>query len=188
MKDTEPVDVPLTQSEGKPMVLNGEGEMPREVETAVDLTAAIADSTVSIVKLAENIVIQSTLTVARIVTLDLNGHVLAYENSQDRGSVFVVEGGGHLTIQDSNPDALHRFTPNSDGLWVLDEENGTETVSGGVITGGTGYRISLGNSSVHYDAYYGGAVYIANGQLTMTGGNMIGCSAKDGGGGVFQAE
>ena len=132
--------------------------------------------------LAGDVTISRSITVTGGVTLDLNGHVLAYENSQDRDSVFVVEGG-HLTIQDSNTGGLsHRFTPNSDGLWVLDEENGTETVTGGVITGGTGHPVLLGSSSYIYYNYYGGGVYITNGQLTMTGGSIVGCSATDGGG------
>ena len=62
---------------------------------------------------------------------------------------------------------------------MLDETNGTETVRGGVITGGTGYPFSLSSGSVNC----GGGVYIApGGQLTMTGGNIIGCSAEFGGG------
>lgn len=62
---------------------------------------------------------------------------------------------------------------------MLDEVGGTETVTGGVITGGTGYPIQyVGN-----EYFYGGGVYIApGGQLTMIGGNIIGCSAEYGGG------
>ena len=64
-------------------------------------------------------------------------------------------------------------------LWVLDEASGTETVTGGVITGGTGYPFTLSSGTVNC----GGGVYIApGGQLTMTGGNIIGCSAEFGGG------
>ena len=48
-----------------------------------------------------------------------------------------VEKGVHLTIIDSRSDAEHKFTPNTDGLWVLDETNGTKTVKGGVIYGGS---------------------------------------------------
>lgn len=44
-------------------------------------------------------------------------------------------GIGNLTLTDSAPNTAHKFTPNADGLWVLNEENGTETVNGGVITG-----------------------------------------------------
>ena len=112
------------------------------------------------------------------MTLDLNGHVLKYE-SANKGSVIVVENGGQLTIEDSNTSNLsHKFMPNGK-LWVLDEASGTETVTGGVITGGTGYPFTLSSGTVNC----GGGVYIApGGQLTMTGGNIIGCSAEFGGG------
>lgn len=152
-----------------------------------ELTKAIADSTVGTVKLAGDISISTSLTVTRTVTLDLNGHVLKYV-SANKGSVIMVENGGQLTIEDSNEDSntsnlSHRFKPNDDGLWVLDEASGTETVTGGVITGGTGKPIQFGSGKYVYDAYYGGGVYIApDGQLTMTGGNIIGCSAEYGGG------
>lgn len=149
-----------------------------DVSNAVDLTAAIADAKVNTVKLAGDIIISSSLTVKRAVTLDLNGFVLKYQNDSQRGSVIVVDGGGQLTIEDSNTSNLsHRFNPNGK-LWVLDEASGTETVTGGVITGGTGYPYPLSST-----LYCGGGVYIApGGQLTMTGGNIIGCSAEFGGG------
>ncbi len=164
--------------------LSGEGETPAasgavtEVGNEPDLTAAIANSNVNTVKLTANIDISSSLTVNRTVTLDLNGYVLKYV-SANKGSVIVVEGGGQLTIEDSNTSKpSHRFKPNDNGLWVLDEVGGTEIVTGGVITGGTGYPFQL-YSTVNC----GGGVYIApDGQLTMTGGNIIGCSAEYGGG------
>lgn len=128
--------------------------------------------------LNNDVTISQTITVSGTITLDLNGHVLQYKNDNTKGSVIVIENGGQLTIQDSDPDAPHKFDPNSDGLWVLDEASGTETVTGGVITGGTGYPYQL-YSTVNC----GGGVYIApGGQLTMTGGNIIGCSAEYGGG------
>ena len=58
-------------------------------------------------------------------------------------------------------------------------------VRGGVITGGTGYPIQLYSNYV----YDGGGVYIApGGQLTMTGGNIVGCSAEFGGGICIESE
>ena len=161
--------------------LSGEGGTPAagetvtEVSTAADLTAAITGSSVNTVKLTANIDISNTLTVNRIVTLDLNGYVLQMTGS---GSVIKVEGGGNLTLTDSNTAAEHKFMPGTNGLWVLNEASGTEIVTGGVITGGTGYPYQL-YSTVNC----GGGVYIApGGQLTMTGGNIIGCSAEYGGG------
>ena len=196
-KCAQPADGAAVQPEGEVSdpqpeaaltALSGEGVTPaagetvKEVSSAEELTKAIADSKFDTVKLARDIIISSSLTVNRKVTLDLNGHVLKYE-SENNGSVIVVENGGQLTIEDSNTSKpSHRFKPNGK-LWVLDETSGTETVNGGVITGGTGKPIQYGGSGHSYYTYYGGGVYIApGGQLTMTGGNIIGCSAKCGGG------
>ena len=158
--------------------LIGGNETAKDVSTAEELTAAIADVNFDTVRLTGDISISSTLTVNRTVTLDLNGHVLKYE-SANNGSVIVVEGSGQLTIEDSNTSNLsHKFMPNGK-LWVLDEASGTEAVTGGVITGGKGYPFHLVSGTVNC----GGGVYIApGGQLTMTGGNIIGCSAEFGGG------
>ena len=193
-KCAQPADDAAVQPEGEVSdpqpktaltALIGGSETVTEVSTADELTAAIADSNVSTVKLAANISISRSLTVNRTVTLDLNGYVLKYV-SANKGSVIVVEGGGQLTIEDSNTSNLsHKFNPNGK-LWVLDETSGTETVTGGVITGGTGYPFYLSSGTV---VYYGGGVYIApGGQLTMTGGNIIGCSAEYGGGVCIDGE
>lgn len=130
--------------------------------------------------------ITSPLTITGNVTLDLNGYVLKMTGA---GSVIYVGPGATLTLTDSKPRAIHKFTPNANDLWVLDETNGTETVRGGVITGGTGYPIHFSHGSGGYYNYYGGAVYIEpGGQLTMTGGNIVGCSATDGGGVCIDSE
>lgn len=119
-----------------------------------------------------------SMWVSRDLTIDLNGYVLKMTGIK-------VENGVHLTIKDSRPDAEHKFTSNANGLWVLDETNGTKTVKGGVIYGGTGS--SIGTS------VYGGGVYVeGGGQFTMEGGNIVGCTASTTfqarGGGVFVAE
>ena len=119
-----------------------------------------------------------SMSVGANLTIDLNGYVLKMNGIK-------VEKGVHLTIRDSRPDAEHKFTSNTDGLWVRDEQNGTKTVNGGVIYGGTGS--SIGTS------VYGGGVYVeGGGQFTMTGGNIVGCTAsatfQARGGGVFVAE
>ena len=179
-------DVSDPQPETALTALIGGSATEKEVSTVDELTKAIADVNFDTVKLTTDIDISNTLTVNRTVTLDLNGHVLQYKNDDVHGSPLAVESGGHLTIKDSGSNATHRFKPNSDGLWVLDEDNGTETVYGGVITGGTGYPIQFGSG---YTAYYGGAVYIkSGGKLTMEGGNIVGCSAVYGGGVYVEGE
>ena len=193
-KCAQPADAAAVQPEGEVSdpqpetaltALSGEGATPaagetvRDVRTADELTAAIADSSVNTVKLAGDISISSSLTVNRTVTLDLNGQVLKYVG-ENEGSVIVVEGSGKLTLTDSNTAAEHKFMPGTNGLWVLDEENGKETVTGGVITGGTGTDISTFGGTTWYCG--GGALIKNGGSLTMRGGNIIGCSATDGGG------
>ena len=115
------------------------------------------------------------------LTIDLNGYVLTIPKS------ICVNSGAHLTIIDSSPSAEHKFTPNGDGLWVLDE-NGSEIVSGGVITGGTGYQYHKTHPTGEgYTVEVGGGVCVkSGGSLSMTGGNIVGCSAMSGkGGGVY---
>ena len=158
--------------------LIGGSETAKDVSTAEELTAAIADVNFDTVRLASDINIDTTLTVNRTVTLDLNGHVLKY-GSANNGSVIVVEGSGNLTLTDSNTTAKHKFMPNGK-LWVLDDASGTEAVTGGVITGGTGTDLSTYGGTTWYCG--GGALIKNGGSLTMRGGNIIGCSAECGGG------
>ena len=158
----------------------GETENVQVVADQTTLVAAMADTSVTTVKLAADIDIDATLKVDRTVTLDLNGQVLKYVG-ESKGSVIVVEDGGNLTLMDSNDEKVHNFDK-SVMPWALAADDATGenivAVPGGVITGGTGHPFQL-YSTVNC----GGGVYIApGGQLTMTGGNIIGCSAEYGGG------
>lgn len=129
------------------------------------------------IKLENDFIFKNVMEVNHNLTIDLNGYVLTIPKS------ICVNSGAHLTIKDSGTTAEHKFTPDANGLWVLDEQNGTKTVKGGVITGGTGYPIQFGSGANVYDAYYGGAVYIKpGGTLNMEGGSIVGCSAVHGGG------
>ena len=152
------------------------GETSRKVETEQELVDALADSSVDIITLKNDIAIGTTLTVLRKVTLDLNGYVLKMTGS---GSVIILDNKsgitGDLTLIDSNPTAEHKFKVNGAEPWVLDD-SGTETVYGGIITGGTGSRIFFSNG------VEGGGVIIGSGALTMNGGNIVGCIANRGGG------
>ena len=152
------------------------GETNRKVETEQELVDALADSSADIITLKNDIAIGTTLTILRKVTLDLNGYVLKMTGS---GSVIILDNKsgitGDLTLIDSNPTAEHKFKVNGAEPWVLDD-SGTETVYGGIITGGTGSRIFFSNG------VEGGGVIIGSGALTMNGGNIVGCIANDGGG------
>lgn len=159
-----------------PTTAFAEGETNRKVETEQELVDALADSSVDIITLKNDIAIGTTLTVLRKVTLDLNGYVLKMTGS---GSVIILDNKsgitGDLTLIDSNPTAEHKFKVNGAEPWVLDN-SGTETVYGGIITGGTGSRIFFSNG------VEGGGVIIGSGALTMNGGNIVGCIANEGGG------
>lgn len=151
----------------------------KEVATAEELTGALADSSFSWITLKRDIDIGSTLTVNRTVTLDLNGCVLKMTGG---GSVIKVESDGNLTIADSNKTTQHNFNPNCKYLtWYIDmwklDKDGTEIVSGGVITGG-------GGDFVYND---GGGVYVASGCtfVMATSSNIHNCIANNDGGGVI---
>lgn len=174
-----------------------------EVSAAADLASALGDSNISKITLKQDIAISDTLTVNRAVTLDLNGFVLQMTGND---SVIKVEQGGELTIADSDKDKEHKFAQPSGGLsaglWELNS-NGSETVNGGIITGGKaqkgggvyvapGGKLNMtGGSIVGCQARYGGGVYLDNNdqtgepsEFTMTSRSIIGCTASDYGGGV----
>ena len=121
---------------------------PNEAEVELDLYEKIS-AQVSVIKLISDIELGRSLPIDYEVTIDLNGHVLKMADDAD-GSVIMVGDKGHLTLIDSNPAAEHKFKVNGTALWALDETDGTETVLGGVITGG--------------NADYGGGVYIGTGR------------------------
>ena len=145
----------------------GERTVPGDIYEALSVGGSL--------KLLNDVEYSGSMDVAFDLVIDLNGYVLKMNGIK-------VEKGVHLTIKDSRSDAVHKFTPNDDGLWVRDEQNGTKTVKGGVIYGGTGS--SIGTS------VYGGGVYVeGGGTFTMKGGNIVGCTAsatfQARGGGVY---
>ena len=140
-------------------------------------------------KLTEDVTITSTLTITGNTTLDLNNHVLQMTGS---GSVFKIENGGHLTLKDNAATKTLKYFSknNATDPWTLLTNNSTSaySVSGGVITGGTGCEIPTGS----FRNTYGGGVYVdGGGHFTMTGGSIVGCKAEGDiayGGGVFVAK
>lgn len=120
----------------------------------------------------DNFIIESPLIITGDVTFDLNGYVLQMTGS---GSAFKVKSGATLTLVDNKPDAVNKFSiEETTGLWEQDAD-GTKTIKGGAITGGTGTG-NAGNTT-------GGGIYVASGgTLLMRGGNIVGCTAREGGG------
>jgi len=105
-------------------------------------------------------------------TLDLNGHVLRASPSAGKINLInVSSGGGHLTVVDSAPDAVHGGTDLRGGLitggrFDAVSNGGTLVIAGGTIAGNTG----------DYGAVYN------YGSLTMTGGTITGNAGRDSGG------
>lgn len=195
-----PVSAAETEQEEMITLSNRSGEA--EVSKEDELTSALGDSTKDTVKLTADIIIDTTLTVNRAVTLDLNGFVLQRTGND---SVIKVGQGGELTIADSNTDKEHKFDQPNGGLWVLvsDDSATSKTVNGGIITGGKakkgggvyvapGGKLHMtGGSIVGCQASHGGGVYLDNNhqtgepsEFTMTSSSIIGCTASDNGGGV----
>ena len=148
----------------------GERTVPGDIYKALSVGGSL--------KLLNDVEYSGSMDVAFDLVIDLNGYVLKMTGIK-------VENGGSLTIIDSDPQKEHKFTPNDDGLWVRDEQNGTKTVKGGVIYGGTGFTDGNNNGC-------GGGVYVdGGGTFTMEGGNIVGCKAEGYfayGGGVFVAK
>ena len=98
------------------------------------------------------------------------------KNAIETGSNSIVKLTADIeistTLTDSNPSTTHKFrVDDSTKLWILDKTSGTNTVNGGVITGG---------NANNNDG--GGVIIVSGGAFTMTGGNIVGCTAGSGGG------
>ena len=147
-----------------------------EAATADALRTAIGTGTDGIVKLTDDITITEGLKIERDVTVDLNGHILRYDEAADPDSIFRVAGGKTLTLTDSRPEAEHE----------------DETLpAGGLITGGKGYRYDGGGGGYHIYYYYGGGVYVeAGASFVLAGGTIYACGVQSGanvayGGGIY---
>ena len=137
-----------------------------EVADSKNLSDALISDT-AVIRLTGDIGITAYMTVSRPVTIDLNGHLL---KTTGKGSNLIhVIPNGELTLIDSNPNAVHKFSvEEATGLWKQDAA-GTKVIKGGAITGGSYYT--------------GGGIYVApGGTLLMRGGNIVGCTAREGGG------
>lgn len=146
-----------------------------EAATADALRTAIGTGTDGIVKLTDDITITEGLDIARDVTVDLNGHILRYDEAADPDSIFRVKAG-KLTLTDSCPAATHEDA---------------KLPAGGLITGGKGYRYDGGGGGYHIYYYYGGGVYVeAGASFVLAGGTIYACGVRSGaisafGGGIY---
>ena len=126
--------------------------------------------------LAEDVTISGTLRVTGEATVDLNGHVLRYDETAEPGSIFRVTSGSTLTLTDSRPAETHEDA---------------KLPAGGIITGGKGYRYDGGGGGYHIYYYYGGGVYVeAGASFVLAGGTIYACGVQSGaneayGGGIY---
>ena len=124
--------------------------------------------------LAEDVTISGTLRVTGDATVDLNGHVLRYDETADPDSIFRVTSGSTLTLTDSAPTASH---------------SDASLPAGGLITGGKGFKYDNGAGQSYN--YYGGGVYVeAGASFMLAGGTIYACGVQSGansayGGGIY---
>lgn len=124
--------------------------------------------------LAEDVTISGTLRVTGEATVDLNGHILRYDEAADPDSIFRVEAGKTLTLRDSRPAATHEDA---------------KLPAGGLITGGKGFKYD--NGAGQFYTYYGGGVYVETGaSFVLAGGTIYACGVQSGaqsayGGGIY---
>ena len=123
--------------------------------------------------LAEDVTISGTLRVTGEATVDLNGHILRYDEAADPDSIFRVKAG-KLTLTDSCPAATHEDA---------------KLPAGGLITGGKGFKYDNGAGQSY--TYYGGGVYVETGaSFVLAGGTIYACGVQSGaqsayGGGIY---
>lgn len=145
----------------------------QEVSSEQGLTDALADSANGVVRLTADITITAGLKITRDVTVDLNGHILRYDEAADPDSIFRVKAG-KLTLTDSCPAATHEDA---------------KLPAGGLITGGKGFKYDNGAGQSYN--YYGGGVYVETGaSFVLAGGTIYACGVQSGanqafGGGIY---
>ena len=149
--------------------LIGGNETAKDVSTAEELTAAIADVKFDTVKLTTDISISTSLTVNRPdVTLDLNGYTLTCGDTEC-DDIFSVNEHGNLTVKDSGTGGKIDGQNNNCGF----------SINGGILTLKSGTII---NCMTDGD---GGAVDISDGgKFEMSGGAITNCKASDDSGAV----
>ena len=127
------------------------GTAAAEVGTAADLTAALADSANGVVRLTADITITAGLKIQHNVTVNLNGHILRYDEAADPDSIFRVAGGKTLTLTDSRPAATHEDA---------------KLPAGGLITGGSFYKPVCTEGHVSGGTFYDGLTLEKNAKLS----------------------
>lgn len=129
--------------------------------------------------LTDFVELESTLVIPEgTVTICLNGYgIRRKSNAASEFSVISIFQGSTLNMCDCGTTS-HKFDVGSNGLWTLNEVTGNKTITGGIITGGTG----------NFDSgmYLGGGIDVIEGTFNMYGGSIVGNMADGGGVDVYQ--
>ena len=204
MSDPQPEgEVSDPQPETALTSLIGGNETAKDVSTAEELTAAIADVKFDTVKLTGDISISNSLTVNRPdVTLDLNGYTLTCGDTEC-DDIFSVNEHGNLTVKDSGTGGKIDGQNKNCGFCIY---GGVLTLESGTIINcmtdgdGSAVDISSGDSEGVYGKFVmnggaitnckatddGGAVDIGKGcTFIMNSGTISGCRADDDAGAIF---
>lgn len=180
------------------------GDTYPSIQDAVN--AAEEDAVIYLLKDCRESVSVST---GKAVTIDLNGYSLI----PDRKYVFFVTGGGKLHLQntyeenDKNEENAGILMPEEDavnvraayvtngGIFELGDgvtiQDFGGTINGGAIYAASGGKVRIqGGTIKNCKAANGGAVYITSNsseaiELSMSGGEIIGCEASGEGGGIY---
>lgn len=104
-------------------------------------------------------------SVNKEINICLNGHIITVGG-------YTMYAASETTFTDCT-DTIHKFSVADNGLWSLDEQNGTETVTGGVITGGK----LVGDIIAPHSTL----AILSNHILNMYNINIIGNQAKNNG-------
>lgn len=176
-------------------------QVAKIIETDVQypsISAAInAATTGQTVQMIANSNENVTVANDKTLTLDLNGMVL-----KGNGLGFVITNNGTLTLEDSNKEAVHKFSQVEDSLyWELNEQYGNIIVNGGCITtiqepgvcGGINNRgiLTMNSGNIVGNRTDGNGAGVCTGTgtesscaFTMNGGSILGNSSVNNGGGV----
>lgn len=139
------------------------------VTTQFELVPAMADDTVNAdVVIGSDIIVTDTIVIENDMVYDLKGSTITHDSSNP-GSVFYVKEGASLTIIDSSVQGNGKITG---GKAIISDEADFDPDSN--------YG---GNTYIDDTATCGGGVYVeSGGKLIMTGGNISGNCAEQGGG------
>ena len=144
-------------------------------EDGTEALQKLLDGDGTTVTLDRDYTITKTLTVGKMITLDLAGHVIRMT-----GSGSVIQASGRMTLTDSNPTATHADSSLPAGGVIT---GGHAAEGGGVYVEGDLFTMNAG-TIFGCRADRGGGVY-ANRSIIMNGGVIEDCSAASNGQAVY---